>query len=165
MKIYKTRAEAAEDRACLDLMRQAINAAGNSVRLDHCRLWTIHGSRGYASTWGDGQTWMLTVNSVTPRRWTIIKQRLAAFPGLAQVTQDGDDEGVFRLLRLPSPNEAAAIRQVVGIRQPSTSIGGRFTPAITRVSGAGIAPSDPPATHLANTATHELCGLLRGISR
>ena len=60
------------------------------------------GSRGYVSTWGDGLTWMMVINSVAPRRWTFIKQNLAAFPGLAQVTQDGDGEGVIRLMRLPT---------------------------------------------------------------
>jgi hypothetical protein len=154
MTIYKSKAEAAHDRACLDQMRAALNAANRAMRLDDCRLWTIRGSRGYASTWGDGQTWMLAVNSVTPRRWTFIKQRMAAFPGLAQVTQDGDDEGVFRLMRLPASVEAAEIRRVVGIRQPgpSTPIGRLFTPAKTGVSGLGIAPSDQPATQVAQTA-------------
>ena len=121
---YKSRAEATDDRACLGLMREALNAAHNAVRLDECRLWTVRGSRGYVSTWGDtatagpdGQTWMLAVNSITPRRWGFTKQRMASFHGLAQVTQDGDDEGVLRLMRLPTPGEAAEIRRVAGIRQ------------------------------------------------
>ena len=111
----------------------ALNAAHNAVRLDECRLWTIRGSRGYASTWGDGRTWMLAVDLETPRRWGFIKQRMAAFPGLAQLTQDGDDEGVFRLMRLPSPVEAAEIRRAAGIRQsrPSPTSGWRFTRAKT----------------------------------
>ena len=124
---YKSKAAAIADRACLRLMHAALNAAHNAVRLDECRLWAIRGSRGYASTWGDGQTWMLAVGSKTPRHWTFAKQRIAAFPGLAQVTQDGDDEGVLRLMRLPSPVEAAEIRRMAGIRQPSTSIGRRFS--------------------------------------
>ena len=130
---YKSRAEAADDRACLGLMREALNAAHNAVRLDECRLWTVRGSRGYVSTWGDGQTWMLAVGSKTPRHWTFAKQRMASFPGLAQLTQDGDDEGVFRLMRLPTPEEAAEIRRAAGIRQSpsSTSAGRRFTPAKT----------------------------------
>ncbi len=124
---YKSRAEATDDRACLELMREALNAAHNAVRLDECRLWTVRGSRGYVSTWGDGQTWMLAVGSKTPRHWTFAKQRMASFPGLAQVTQDGDDEGVLRMMRLPSPVEAAEIRRMAGIRQPSTSTGRRFS--------------------------------------
>jgi hypothetical protein len=33
------------------------------------------------------------------------------------VTQEGDDEGVLRLDRLPTPAEAEAIRDVIGIRR------------------------------------------------
>jgi hypothetical protein len=130
---YKSRAEATDDRACLELMREALNAALNAVRLDECRLWTVRGSRCYVSTWGDGHTWMLAVGSKTQRHWTFAKQRMAAFPGLAQLTQDGDQEGVFRLMRLPTPEEAAEIRRAAGVRQSpgSTSAGRRFTPTKT----------------------------------
>jgi hypothetical protein len=134
MTSYKSRVEATEDRAGLDRMRTALNAAKSVMRLDECRLWTIRGSRGYASTWGDGESWMLVVYPVASRRWTFIKQNLAAFPDLAEVTQDGDGEGVFRLIRLPNPKEAAEIRHVAGIRQTRSSsipIGRRFTRAKT----------------------------------
>ena len=60
---------------------------------------------------------MLAVGSKTPRHWTFAKQRMASFPGLAQLTQDGDEEGVFRLMRLPTPEEAAEIRRAAGVRQ------------------------------------------------
>ena len=43
---YQSRAEATDDRACLGLMREALNAAHNAVRLDECRLWTVRGSHG-----------------------------------------------------------------------------------------------------------------------
>ena len=130
---YRSRAEATDDRACLKVMGEALNAAHNAVRLDECRLWTVRGSRGYVSAWDDGQTWMLAVGSETPRHWTFAKQRMASFPGLAQLTQDGDEAGVFRLMRLPTPKEAAEIRRAAGVRQSpgSTSAGRRFTPTKT----------------------------------
>ena len=129
---YQSKAAAA-DRACLARLHAALNAAHNAVRLDECRLWTIQGSRGFASTWGDSQTWMLAVGSKTPRHWTFAKQRKAPSPGLAEVTQDGDEEGVFRLMRLPTPEEAAEIRRAAGIRRskPSPSAGRRFSRAKT----------------------------------
>jgi hypothetical protein len=34
-----------------------------------------------------------------------------------QVTQDGDTEGVFKLDRLPTEDEAALIRDMLGIRR------------------------------------------------
>ena len=60
---YKSKVSATADWACLDRLHAALNTANSAMRLDPCRLWTIRGSRGYASTWGDGQTWMLAVNS------------------------------------------------------------------------------------------------------
>ena len=130
---YKSKAAATADRACLARLHDALNAAHNAVRLDECRLWTVRGSRGYVSTWGDGQTWMLAVGSKTPRHWTFAKRRLAAFPRLGPLTQDGDEEGVLRLMRLPTPEEAAEIRRAAGVRQSpgSPSAGRRFSPAKT----------------------------------
>ena len=48
----------------------------------------------------------------TVQRW---KKARRILPGT--VTQDGDDEGVLRLDRLPTPAEADTIRDVVGIRR------------------------------------------------
>jgi hypothetical protein len=137
---YKSKADAAGDHASLAEMRTALHAAGSAMRMDECRRWIIRGSRGEVSTWGDGRTWMLTVSpGTTALKWTWVKRRLAAFAELADVTQDGDDEGVFRLLRLPVPAEATEIRRIAGIRQPSAAIGERFSPAKTGSFGSSIA--------------------------
>jgi hypothetical protein len=143
---YKSKAAATADRACLARLHAALNAAKSAMRRDDCCLWAVRGSRGYASTWGDGQTWMLAVGSKTTRHWTFAKQRMAAFPGVAQVTQDGDDEGVLRLMWLPTPVEAAGIRRLIGIRQfrPSTPIGRRFTPAKTGDTATSMRFDDRP---------------------
>ena len=47
------------------------------------------------------------------RRWNNIKHELA----FATLTQDGDDEGIHRLGRLPTETEAEAIRDCLGIRK------------------------------------------------
>ena len=143
---YKSKAAATADRACLARLHAALNAAKSAMRRDECRLWTIRGSRGCVSTWGDGQTWMLAVGSKTPRHWTFAKQRMASFPGLAQLTQDGDEEGVFRLMRLPTPEEAAEIRRAAGVRQskPSPSAGRRFTPTKTGNTAPSICFDERP---------------------
>ena len=46
----------------------------------------------------------------------MIKRRLA----FMTVTQDGDDEGCLRLFHLPTPVEAALIRDVMGLRKRRT---------------------------------------------
>ena len=47
------------------------------------------------------------------RHWTATKQRLA----FCTVTQDGDDEGRLRLHDLPTTDQAAAIRDALGIQK------------------------------------------------
>ena len=106
---YKCKATATADRACLARLHAPLNAAKSAMRRDDCRLWAVRDSRGYASTWG-GQTWMLAVSSKTPRHWTFAKLRMAAFPSVAQVNQDGDNEGVIHLMRFATPVEAAGIQ-------------------------------------------------------
>jgi len=49
----------------------------------------------------------------SPRAWGEVKKKLA----FMQVTQDGDTEGVFKLDRLPTEDEAALIRDMLGIRR------------------------------------------------
>jgi hypothetical protein len=64
-------------------------------------------------TWGDGRAWALYVACRSAQHWTWTKKRLA----FCKVTQDGDDEGVLRLHRLPTPDEAEAIRDILGVRK------------------------------------------------
>jgi hypothetical protein len=47
------------------------------------------------------------------RRWTGIKARF----GFSTITQDGDDEGCFKLDRLPTEAEGQLIRAFLGIRR------------------------------------------------
>lgn len=128
MDTYKSKLDEAFDCEFLELMRSALYASNSSRKRDEYGLWTIAGSRGYVSTWGDRKTWGMTVDSVTPRRWTSIKQHMAEFHDLAVVTQDGDADGVFRLMRLPNRDEAKAIRKISGIRVAPISmpIGRRY---------------------------------------
>jgi hypothetical protein len=107
---------ASDDRTSLARLCEALNAAKSAIRLDEYRLWTICGSRGYASTWGDGKSWLLVAvpeQEITKQQWTWIKKRLS----FCELTQDGDQEGCFRLHRLPNPAEAEVIRDIIGIRK------------------------------------------------
>jgi hypothetical protein len=62
---------------------------------------------------GDGESWLLFVQCRSARLWAATKARLS----FCEVTQDGDDEGVLRLDRLPTKAEASAIRKALAIRQ------------------------------------------------
>src|SRR4051812_48103814 len=115
---YRSQAEANSDRAKLERLRGALAVAPRALRLDDCRLWTLRGRRGHASTWGDGETFCLccvSPDSFDPGRtqlaawWGAVKRRLS----WCKVAQDGDDEGVLRLT-LPqvelTPEQAEDVR-------------------------------------------------------
>lgn len=114
METYRSSVEATADKAELKRLASALNAAKASLRLDECRAWRISGRRGHIITYGpSGSGWLLYVGCRSARHWTWTKKRL----DFCQVTQDGDDEGVLRLDRLPGKAEAAAIRKALAIRQ------------------------------------------------
>jgi hypothetical protein len=117
MDTYHSQAEADADRTRLSALLAALDASPSTLRLDACRLWTLRGRHGYASTWGDGDTYLLMVGCRSSQARTWSKKRLLGWPGLAVLMQDGDNEGTFRLLRLPVPGEAEEIRSLVGLRK------------------------------------------------
>jgi hypothetical protein len=71
------------------------------------------------------------------------------------ITQDGDEEGCFRLLGLPSPGEAALVREALALRKRraltdkarsaliAAGVRGRFR-AHGSASAPGLAPEDLP---------------------
>jgi len=113
---YRTAVEGSQDKAQLERLLEALNASPSTMRRDLSGLWVLQGSRGYCATWGDNATWQLTVvppSEMSKQAWTWVKKRLA----FAELTQDGDTEGCFRLHRLPTEGEAEEIRDIVGIRK------------------------------------------------
>jgi hypothetical protein len=101
------------DRANLDTFLTAIDASPITLERPVCRGWIgdyqITGKFGHVLA--DHPGYLLYVTG-TVQRWKKAKRVL---PGTA--TQDGDDEGIIRLDRLPTPAEAEAIRDVIGIRR------------------------------------------------
>lgn len=110
---YLNRDEAREDRQHQERLLAALDAAPGQLRRDECGSWIIGGRRSTIQTWGDGGTWLVYVIARSARHWAALKQRLA----FMTVTQDGDEEGCFRLLALPTPEQAVLIRGAVGLRK------------------------------------------------
>src|SRR5215475_5641190 len=72
------------------------------------------GKRGSIHTWGgDGNTWVLYDSCHSARHWTATKTRV----GFCELSQDGEREGCLRLLHLPTPDQAEAIRDALGIQK------------------------------------------------
>jgi hypothetical protein len=110
---YDAHAEAEADKAQQARLLAALDGWERALRRDECGAWCIAGKRGRIHTWGDGKTWVLSVSCHSVRAWTATKARL----GFCIVTQDGDDEGCLRLSGLPSSEQAATIRDILGIRK------------------------------------------------
>jgi len=110
---YSNASDADADRAQQKVLLKALNAWDRSLRRDACGAWTITGKQGSIHTWGDGRTWVLCVTCRSSRHWTATKGRLS----FCKVTLEGDDEGCLRLFNLPTPDQAAVIRDVLCIRK------------------------------------------------
>jgi|SRR6516162_9872282 len=110
---YDNAAEGQADRTQQRALLTALSAWDRALRRDECGAWCIGGKAGRVYTWGDGRTWVLFVACRSALHWTHTKSRLA----FCTVTQDGDDEGCLKLHTLPTPEQAAVIRDVLGIRK------------------------------------------------
>jgi len=101
----------AKQRARLIKLMAAIDVTGRALRRDECGDPRLEGSRGHIYAAPEGFQFVLCGGSV--RRWTYTKQVLS----FARLVQDGDDEGVFLLDRLPTAAEGHVIRDRFGIRR------------------------------------------------
>ena len=104
------------DREHLSAFLTAIDASPTALERPNCRGWIgdyqVSGKHGHVLA--DHPGFLLYVTG-TVQRWKKAKRIL---PGT--VTQDGDDEGIVRLDRLPTPAEAGSIRDLIGILAGAT---------------------------------------------
>jgi hypothetical protein len=117
----------AQQRAQLESFLKSIGARPSTLRKDACGDPAIMGTKGHvmaasfvswvkpvrpgkqSSTASAGS--MLYVVTESAMAWTYAKRALR----FAVVTQDGDEEGILWLDRLPTVEEAKAIRRYLGI--------------------------------------------------
>lgn len=99
-----------EDRKYLKTLCEALNVSEGRLKTDEYGDWNIVGIRGHIFTEGD--LWYVFVEKTSKRKWSSIKHKLS----FMEVSQDGDDEGIFKLLRMPSQEEAEVVRDVIGLR-------------------------------------------------
>jgi hypothetical protein len=136
------------DRIALQALLAALDASDRQLRRDDCGDWAIFGRIGHV--YADGAGWHLAVYpGGTSRRWTNARRRLALF---ATVTVDCDDEGTVRRDRLPTTEEAAEVRDVLGIRKQRhlsaedlARLRLQFAPLQKPGSGAQIDETEVPA--------------------
>ncbi len=101
-------------RSALLKFAEALNSASNAFRRDECGDPRINGSRGhaYAALVGGKPGFQLYCICESKQAWTWAKKLMT----FAKVTQDGDEEGILFLDRLPTATEAEIIRSYLGIR-------------------------------------------------
>ena len=133
------------DRAQLEPFLAALDASATALERPNCRGWMgdyqITGKHGHVLA--DHPGYLLYVTG-TVQRWKKAKRIL---PGT--VTQDGDDEGIVRLDRLPTPAEAESIRDLIGIRKRRHMTADALS-ALERARGAIKSPfSDSPMRYFA----------------
>jgi hypothetical protein len=92
------------DRADLAVFLTAVNGAKNALKRDECGDWIIIGTRGTIRACNGA--FSVFVAGRSRRHWFFVKKALAGF---CSITQDGDDEGVLRLTRLPAGEEIVQI--------------------------------------------------------
>jgi hypothetical protein len=103
-------------REALLKFAEALGSVSTSLRRDDCNDPQLKGRYGHISAVPGG--FQVYVIADSKQAWTWAKKSLA----FAQVTQDGDDEGMLFLDRLPTPTEAETIRSYVGIsKKPDRS--------------------------------------------
>jgi hypothetical protein len=101
----------AQQRAALARFAAALHSSPGSLRRDECGDPRINGTKGhiYAAPGG----FQIYSGDGSPRAWTFSKRAL----GFAKLTNDGDDEGMLFLDRLPTAGEAETLRARLGIRK------------------------------------------------
>ena len=130
-----------DDRAHLQALLVALDATPRALRRDDCGDWSIRGKAGHILA--NGHSFLLFVaTQESPRRWTNIKARLRC----CRVTLDGDDEGCLHLDRLPTPEEAGAIREALAIKRRRHLSPEAITTLSARLSQSRTGrPSNAPA--------------------
>ena len=101
--------------ALLELVK-ALGARDNSLRRDECGDWHIEGRSGHIhavpGSLDRPATHGFQIYVAGSGRWWAAAKRGIAF---ADLTSNGEDEGMLFLDRLPTPDEAEVIRHFVGI--------------------------------------------------
>jgi hypothetical protein len=108
------RASRKADRNVLLDLAKALSISQGKLKQDACGDWNIFARRGHIST--DLSCFYAYLQLGSRRRWEFAKRTLSFIP----VTQDGDNEGIFKICEMPTVEQATAIRKVFGMRKVTT---------------------------------------------
>jgi hypothetical protein len=136
---YGTSHEANADRLLMRELLKALDGQSRTLHRDECGAWRVTGKSGHIYSWESSDGWLISCAPGTARKWRNLKSRLS----FCEVMQDGDDEGCFRLVALPTAEQAIQIRKALGLKRKRqvnpTLLLDRFqTPTGRPVPGSGM---------------------------
>jgi hypothetical protein len=111
---YHNILELVEDKERITQFADALEISHRNIDKDTCSQWTISGRRGHVQTSGYQSSYLLYVVAHSNRKWSAIKRKAKAFGW--ELTQDGDDEGCFRL-GIPDGTQSDYLRALLGLRR------------------------------------------------
>lgn len=103
-----------EDKRYLGELSAALAVSKNNLHVDECGDWNIRSKEGNIST--DTEKWYLYLRGDSIRNWTNLKKKLK----FMHPHQDGDDEGILSLDRMPTSKEGAVVRKILKLRKSTT---------------------------------------------
>jgi|SRR5882672_3083988 len=136
-----------EDKLYLQRLSTNLRVSYSRIKLDECGDWNIVGDNGHIFT--ECVFWYIYVSPGSKRKWNSIKDKLH----FMIVSQDGDEEGILKLDRMPNVEEAKLVRKVLGMRirtelteEERASLKNRFNnPSPEGVSRSRINLNEVPA--------------------
>lgn len=99
------------DKIFLTEMAIKMGVSERRIRLNEYRWVILQGDRSTINY--DGKWWYICFLDLTPIKWKNVKKKLS----FMEVSQDGDDEGILRLDRMPTEIEFEIIRKLGGFRK------------------------------------------------
>lgn len=106
----RAQANRSEDKKYLQKLSSYLFTSYQRIKLDECGDWNIFGKKGKIFT--ETKFWYIYIDADSKRQWNNAKRKLS----FMIVSQDGDDEGILKLDRMPNPEEAKIIRKLLGLR-------------------------------------------------
>lgn len=100
-----------EDKRYLGDLSDALKVSKNNMYVDECGDWNIRGKEGKIST--DTEKWYLYLRGDSMRNWTNLKKKLK----FMSPHQDGDDEGILSLDRMPTSKEGSVVRKILKLKK------------------------------------------------
>ena len=105
------KSDRSKDRPAMLTLVDTLATRPQLLRRDECGDWNLFGKAGHVYAIPEANAYYFMVRCRSSKTWNHLKRRLS----FCTLTQDGDDEGVFRLSGLPNETQAGLLRTALGL--------------------------------------------------